>query len=88
MGFRWQRPGLRFKVNAAGAGSLIGLAARYAETVAARRFPGETSHDVKRHLLAIEERIREFFGVSGLRHSFDCESDAVVDYLLSWRDRR
>ena len=38
----------------------------------------------KRHALAIEERLREFFGVAGLRHSLYYENDAVLEAVAAY----
>jgi hypothetical protein len=60
------------------------LAARYAASVVSSQVPEEPAVEAKRHLLAIEERLREFFGVSGLRHSLYYESDAVLDAVTDY----
>jgi hypothetical protein len=60
------------------------LAERFATSTAAAQYQQEPAADVKRHLLAIEERLREFFGVAGLRHSLYYENDAVLDVVASY----
>jgi hypothetical protein len=60
------------------------LAERFARSQAAAHFHSEPTADVKRHVLAIEERLREFFGVAGLRHSLYYENDAVLDAVVRY----
>jgi hypothetical protein len=60
------------------------LAERFARSQAAAHFHSEPPADVKRHALAIEERLREFFGVAGLRHSLYYENDAVLDAVVAY----
>jgi hypothetical protein len=60
------------------------LAERFARSQAAAHFQSEPSAEVKRHVLAIEERLREFFGVAGLRHSLYYENDAVLDAIVDY----
>jgi hypothetical protein len=40
--------------------------------------------DDKRRMLALEERGKEFFGVSGIRHSMYYENDAVISKVASF----
>lgn len=42
------------------------------------------THDQKKHLLAIEERAKEFFGVSGLRHSMYYQSPRVIQEIAKF----
>ncbi|HEY5868193.1 MAG TPA: hypothetical protein VI542_21965 [Candidatus Tectomicrobia bacterium] len=64
---------------------------RYAESVMAAHFGLGPPADVQRHLLAIEERLREFFGVAGLRHALYYENEqvlaAVCEYLKGRAER-
>lgn len=60
------------------------LAERFVRSQAAAQFHSEPSADVKRHALAIEERLREFFGVAGLRHSLYYENDAVLEAVAAY----
>lgn len=67
------------------------LAERFDCSVARTYYPSEPSNQTKRHLLAMEERLKEFFGVAGLRHSLYYDNpkvlNAITDYLLRWRER-
>jgi hypothetical protein len=60
------------------------LAERFARSQAAAQFQSDPSVDVQRHALAIEERLREFFGVAGLRHSLYYENEAVLDAVVAY----
>ena len=60
------------------------LAERFARSQAAAHFTHEPPAEIKRHVLAIEERLREFFGVAGLRHSLYYENDAVLEAVAAF----
>jgi hypothetical protein len=60
------------------------LAARYGASAIAAHVPDSLAADDQRHLLAIEERLREFFGVAGFRHSHYYESDRVIDAVAEY----
>jgi hypothetical protein len=64
------------------------LTERFATSTAAAQFHREPTAEVKRHALAIEERLREFFGVAGLRHSLYYENDAVLEAVAAYLLRR
>ena len=60
------------------------LEERYAQSAVAKQFPEAPPVEVKRHVLALEERIREFFGVAGLRHSLYYENDQVLEAISTY----
>ena len=60
------------------------LAARYGASPIRTHFDTSPAADEQRHLLSIEERVREFFGVAGLRHSLYYESDRVIEAVAEY----
>lgn len=63
------------------------LEERFHQSKMARCLDQEPSTESKRHLLAIEERIKEFFGVAGLRHSLYYENDEVLEEVANFLTR-
>lgn len=60
------------------------LAKRWAGSVAAKQFGGDLPSEARRNLLAVEERLREVYGVAGLRHSLYYESPKVLETIAEY----
>jgi hypothetical protein len=62
--------------------SLVGL--QYRESILGQHIGDGLSLDEKRQILALEERGKEFFGVTGVRHSMYYDNDAVIDKIAEF----
>ena len=60
------------------------LAERWAGSMASRQFGGHLSSETQRNLLAVEERLRELYGVAGVRHSLYYENPKVLETIAEY----
>lgn len=60
------------------------LEKRLKESALRQRVKSPLSTDQSRQLLAIEERIKEYYGVSSFRHSMYYDNDAVIDAIADF----
>jgi hypothetical protein len=63
------------------------LAERWASSMASRQFGGDLPSETQRNLLAVEERLKEVYGVAGIRHSLYYDNakvlEAIAEYLIA-----
>jgi hypothetical protein len=56
----------------------------YRESILGQHIGDGLSLDEQRQILALEERGKEFFGVTGVRHSMYYNNDAVIDKIAGF----
>ena len=60
------------------------LATRVDDSVLVKTLGDQIKSDQYRHLMALEERAKEFFGVVGLRHSMYYDNDVVINSIADF----
>lgn len=60
------------------------LEKRLKESALRQRIKSPLTTDQSRQLLAIEERLKEYYGVSGFRHSMYYDNDVVIDAIADF----
>ena len=58
--------------------------ARFRDSSLRKHLGDDFDMDEKRKLLALEERVREFWGVSGVRHSMYYDNDEVIARIAAF----